>query len=200
MTDTGSTHTLIAMKPDFLSALLCASLLLFAGAPAWADAGHDHGEAPAAAAGPALPRFTAVSDAFELVGVLDGKRLTLYLDRFADNAPVPKATLELDIGGTTVKAEPHGGEGEFEVQLAEVPAPGVLPVTATVIAGNETDLLAGELDIHADAHEDAAAPRNWRRIVGFGMAGLAALAVLFALARRARTSRSVPTPSVGGVA
>ena len=200
MTDTGSTHTLIAMKPDFLSALLCASLLLFAGAPAWADAGHDHGEAPAAAAGPALPRFTAVSDAFELVGVLDGKRLTLYLDRFADNAPVPKATLELDIGGTTVKAEPHGGEGEFEVQLAEVPAPGVLPVTATVIAGNETDLLAGELDIHADAHEDAAAPRNWRRIVGFGMAGLAALAVLFALARRARTSRSAPTPSVGGVA
>ena len=197
MTDTGSTHTLIAMKPDFLSALLCASLLLFAGAPAWADAGHDHGEAPAAAAGPALPRFIAVSDAFELVGVLDGKRLTLYLDRFADNAPVPKATLELDIGGTTVKAEPHGGEGEFEVQLAEVPAPGVLPVTATVIAGNETDLLAGELDIHADAHEDAAAPRNWRRIVGFGMAGLAALAVLFALARRARTSR---TRTVGGVA
>jgi len=197
MTDTGSTHTLIAMKPDFLSALLCASLLLFAGAPAWADAGHDHGEAPAAAAGPALPRFTAVSDAFELVGVLDGKRLTLYLERFADNAPVPKATLELDIGGTTVKAEPHGGEGEFEVQLAEVPAPGVLPVTATVIAGNETDLLAGELDIHADAHEDAAAPRNWRRIVGFGMAGFAALAVLFALARRARTSR---TRTVGGVA
>jgi hypothetical protein len=194
MTDTGPIHERIAMKLDFLSALLCASLLLFAGAPAWADAGHDHGEAPAAAAGPALPRFTAVSDAFELVGVLDGKRLTLYLDRFADNAPVPKATLELDIGGATVKAEPHG-EGEFEVQLAAVPAPGVRPVTATVIAGNETDLLAGELDIHADAHEDAAAPRNWRRIVGFGMAGLAALAALFALARRAGTSR---TSQVGG--
>ena len=198
MTDTGSTHERIAMKPDFLCALLCASLLLLGGAPALADAGHDHdhGEAPAAVAGPALPRFTAVSEAFELVGVLDGKRLTLYLDRFADNSPVPKATLELDIGGTTVKAEPHG-EGEFEVQLADAPAPGVLPVTATVIAGNETDLLAGELDIHADAHEDAAAPRNWRRIVGFGMAGLAALAVLFALARRARTAR---TQSVGGVA
>ena len=196
MTDTGLTHERIAMKPDFLSALLCAFLLLLAGAPAWADAGHDHGDAPAAAAGPALPRFTAVSDAFELVGVLDGQRLTLYLDRFADNAPVPKASLELDIGGTTVKAEPHG-EGEFEVQLAAVPAPGVLPVTATVIAGNETDLLAGELDIHADAHEDAATPRNWRRIVGFGMGGLAALAVLFALARRARTSR---TSQAGGAA
>jgi hypothetical protein len=179
-----------------LLAAFCAALLLLASAPARADAGHDHGAAPAAPSGPALPRFTAVSDTFELVGVLDGKSLTLYLDRFADNAPVPQATLELDIGGTTVKAEPHG-EGLFEVQLADVPAPGVLPITATVIAGNETDLLAGELDIHADAHEDAAAPRNWRRIVGFGMAGLAAVAVLIALARRARTAR---TQSVGGVA
>jgi hypothetical protein len=184
------------MTSRHLLAVLCAALLLLAGAPARADAGHDHGDAPAASAGPALPRFTAVSDTFELVGVLDGKLLTLYLDRFADNAPVPKATLELDFGGTTVKAEPHG-EGQFEVQLADVPAPGVLPITATVIAGNETDLLAGELDIHADAHEDAAAPRNWRRIVGFGMAGLAAVAVLIALARRARTSR---TPQVGGAA
>lgn len=179
-----------------LLAVLCAALLLLAGAHARADAGHDHGDAPAAPAGPALPRFTAVSDTFELVGVLDGKLLTLYLDRFADNAPVPKAALELDIGGATLKAEPHG-EGQFEVKLADVPAPGVLPITATVVAGSETDLLAGELDIHADAHEDAAAPRNWRRIVAFGMVGLATVAVLIALARRARTSR---TPPAGGAA
>ncbi|MGJ7485625.1 hypothetical protein ACSFA2_10210 [Variovorax sp. LT2P21] len=179
-----------------LLAALCTAFLLLAGTPAWADAGHDHGDAPAAPTGSALPRFTAVSDTFELVGVFDGKLLTLYLDRFADNSPVPQATLELDIGGTTVRAEPHG-EGLFEVQLADVPASGVLPVTATVIAGNETDLLAGELDVHADAHEDAAAPRNWRRIVGFGMAGLAAVAVLIALARRARTSRTL---QVGGAA
>lgn len=184
------------MTSRHLLSVLCAALLLLAGAPARADAGHDHGDALAAPTGSALPRFTAVSDTFELVGVLDGKLLTLYLDRFADNSPVPRATLELDIGGTTVKAEPHG-EGLFEVQLADVPAPGVLPITATVIAGNETDLLAGELDVHVDAHEDAAAPRNWRRIVGFGMAGLAAVAVLVALARRARTSR---TPQVGGAA
>ncbi|MDM0121881.1 hypothetical protein [Variovorax arabinosiphilus] len=176
-----------------LLAALCATLLLVAGAPAQADAGHDHGDAPAVPTGSALPRFTAVSDTFELVGVLDGKLLTLYLDRFADNSPVPKATLELEIGGTTVKAEPHG-EGLFEVQLADAPAPGVLPVTATVIAGSETDLLAGELDIHADAHEDAAAQRNWRRIVGGALGGAVVLALLFALARRART------PQAGGAA
>ena len=182
------------MTSRHLLAVLCAALLLLAGAPARADAGHDHGDAPAAPAGPALPRFTAVSDTFELVGVLDGKLLTLYLDRFADNAPVPKATLELDIGGTAVKAEPHG-EGQFEVQLADVPAPGVLPITATVIAGAETDLLAGELDIHADAHEDATAPRNWRRIVGGTLGGAVVLVLLIAFARRARASR--PTQAGG---
>lgn len=184
------------MTSRHLLAVLCAALLLLAGSPARADAGHDHGDAPAASAGPALPRFTAVSDTFELVGVLDGKLLTLYLDRFADNAPVPKATLELDIGGRIVKAEPHG-EGQFEVQLADVPAPGVLPITATVIAGDETDLLAGELDIHADAHEDAATPRNWRRIVGGTLGGAVVLALLIAFAGRARASR---TPQVGGAA
>jgi hypothetical protein len=170
-------------------AALCAVLLLLAGTAAHADAGHDHGDAPAASAGPALPRFTAASESFELVGVLNGKLLTLYLDRFADNSPVPRATLELDIGGQTVKAVPHG-EGEFEVQLAEAPAPGVLPITATVIAGNETDLLAGELDIHADAHEDAAAPRPWRRIVGGVLAGVVALAFLGGLGRRMVLSRA----------
>ncbi|MGJ7491068.1 hypothetical protein [Variovorax sp. ZT4R33] len=179
-----------------LLAVLCAAFLLMAGASARADAGHDHGDAPAAPTGSALPRFTAVSDTFELVGVLDGKLLTLYLDRFADNAPVPQATLELDIGGTSAKAEPHG-EGLFEVQLADVPAPGVLPITATVIAGNETDLLAGELDIHADAHDEVAAPRNWRRIVGGTLGGGVVLALLIALARRARTSR---TQQTGGAA
>jgi hypothetical protein len=176
------------MTTRHLFAALCAALLLLAGAPARADDGHGHGDAPAASTGPALPRFTAASESFELVGVLNGKLLTLYLDRFADNSPVPKATLELDIGGQTVKAEPHG-EGEFEVQLADAPAPGMLPITATVVAGNETDLLAGELDIHADAHDDAAAPRNWRRIVGGVLAGFAALALLAVLGRRMALSR-----------
>lgn len=176
------------MTTRHLLVALCAAALLLAGAAARADAGHDHGDAPAAPAGPALPRFSAVSETFELVGVLAGKTLTLYLDRFADNTPVPRAALELEIGGQTLKAEPHG-EGEFEVQLAEAPAPGVLPITATVIADSETDLLAGELDIHADEHTDAATPRNWRRIVGGSLAGLAVLALLIALARRNGATR-----------
>lgn len=61
------------------------------GSPAEAISGpgHDHGEpAKTSTAGAAAPRFTATSETFELVGVLDDKRLTLYLDRAIDNTPV----------------------------------------------------------------------------------------------------------------
>ena len=41
---------------------------------------------------------------------------------------------------------------EVEAELGEAPATGVTPVTAVVAAGGESDLLAGELDIHEDEH------------------------------------------------
>lgn len=63
-----------------LAAGLLLGALWMATIPAQAGEGHDHGEAPAAAAGSALPRFSAGSELFELVGVLNGKQLTLYLD------------------------------------------------------------------------------------------------------------------------
>ena len=37
-----------------------------------------------------------------------------------------------------------------------LPKPGVLPITATVTAGAEVDLLAGELDLHEAPHADEA--------------------------------------------
>ena len=144
--------------------------------------GHDHGDATPAASGPSLPRFAAVSDTFELVGVLSGKQLTLYLDRAADNAPVTDAQIELDIGSTKFKAEKH--EDGYEVVLAAAPKPGVLPITATVTAGNEVDLLAGELDLHEDAHADEAmhAP-TWREVAAWALAALAALSLLIPVGR-----------------
>ncbi len=183
----------ISLRP--LAALaLAAGLLLTPGARA--GEGHDHGEAAPTAAGPALPRFTATSETFELVGVLNGKQLTLYLDRFADNSPVKGAQLELEIGGTKIKTELHA-DGEFEATLAEVPKEGVLPVTATVIAGAETDLLAGELDIH-DEHADEAPSRvGWQRIGLWLAAGLVSLGLLAWGIRRATTQRPL---RMGGAA
>lgn len=160
--------------------LVVSSLLL---APAHAgpghDHGHDHGGAPTPA-GPALPRFAAVSEAFELVGVLDGRRLTLYLDRAADNTPVTGATLELELGGTRLQARAQGEV--YEAELPAAPAPGVLAVTATITAGQEVDLLAGELDLHAtDPGADDAHAHGWRAYAGWVAGTLIAVLALIAL-------------------
>ncbi|MBV7455213.1 hypothetical protein KW843_12090 [Acidovorax sp. sif1233] len=160
-------------------------------APSWALAGdgHDHGEAPAAAAGPAIPRFAATSDLFELVGVLDGQKLALYLDHAGDNSPVKEAQLEIDIAGTRVPVT-RVADGEFQAALAAPLAEGVSPVTATVVAGNDTDLLAGEIDVHAaaQAHAEPTGRRN-ALVAGALAAVLAALALAWGL-RRGRAARA----------
>lgn len=178
--------------PNFKS--LCLAMLLgMTSLTALAGEGHDHGEAPAVASGPAQPRFAATSNLFELVGVLSGQKLALYLDRADDNSPVKEARLEVEIGGAKVAVK-RVAEGEFEAELAAPPPEGLLTVTATVIAGNDSDLLAGELDIHLDAHApEKGAAWSTRSIAGWGAGALALLAVLFGL-KRARA------PRVGGAA
>ncbi len=179
--------------PNTMAALLFAAAFL--GSPALAGEGHDHGDAAPAAVGQALPRFSAVSETFELVGVLSGKHLTLYLDRYADNTPVRGAQIELEIGGAKFKSQASKGqqaEDEYEVVLPEAPKPGVLPVTATVTAGNEVDLLAGELDIQEAAPAgEAAHTHSWTEVAGWAAGGLATLLLLAWGGRRVMTARSV---------
>ncbi len=165
--------------------------------------GHDHGDSAPAAAGPALPRFAAVSELFELVGVLNGKQITLYLDRVADNSPVTEAKIELEIAGKKFLAQVrqglHGAD-EFEVVLPEAPKPGVLPITAMVNAGPDADLLAGEFDIRETAHshsDEAAQGRSWKRVAGWAAGGIGVLAALVVAGRRLLWPRRV---RVGGAA
>jgi hypothetical protein len=168
---------------------ILAALSLTATSMVWAGDGHDHGEAPASMAGPALPRFAAVSDLFELVGVLDGKHLTLWLDHAADNSPVKDAKLELELGGVKVPVEVHG-EGEFEATLSKPLAPGEFPVAATVYAGAEADLLAGDLDIHAEAETaEAAHTHGWQEYALWAAIAGATLVGLVWLIRRLRSQR-----------
>ena len=76
--------------------------------------------------------------------------------------------------------------------LKEVPKPGVLPITATVTAGTEVDLLAGELDLHEAAHTDGPAhEHSWKEFAGWAAGGLAALAVLVFGVRRLMAVRQV---------
>ena len=186
---------LVALLVALLIALLISSLV--APLAARAGEGHDHGPAAPTSTGSASPRFAAVSETFELVGVLHGKQITLYLDRVADNSPVPDAQIDIEVGGAKLKAQKRGTD-EFEVMLAAVPQPGVLPIIATVTVGAEVDLLAGELDIHEAAHADEAAhTHSWKEYAGWGAGGLVVLAGLVFAARRIGALRQ---PRARGVA
>lgn len=174
----------------FLSRALACLLGLLA-LTASAHEGHD--DAPAAQAS-AAPRFAAVSDQFELVGVIDGRRLSLYLDYAADNRPVHEARLELEVGGKPL-AVTQVAEGEYRAELAQPLTDGETPVTATVIAGADSDLLATDIDWHAPA---AAAPASaWGRKSLLAGAGVAVLALAALWAWRSRRAAS---PRVGGAA
>lgn len=186
------------MKPFAIVAALgmAAAALLPVAALAGPGHDHDHGDAAPMAAGTALPRFAATSELFELVGVLDGRRVTLYLDRTDDNAPVTGALIELEIAGTKLQAAAR--DDVYEVELPAEPKPGVLPVTATVTAGQDLDLLAGELDIHDDEHgaehgTQAAHVHGWQAYAAWGAGAVAALVVLVLIGRRVAAGRQSRT-------
>lgn len=163
------------------------ALLLTLVPPARAEEGHGH-DAPAADSGPALPRFSAVSEAFELVGVVNGKQLAIYLDRFDDNSPVPDARLELEVGGKKVPVAVHA-PGEYEAALPEELKPGVTPVTVTLEVKGETDLLAANIDIHEVEHAEAGGP-GWQRSLAWASGALVAALLALTAARKLKSRRT----------
>lgn len=167
---------------------------------ATAGSGHDHGEAAPTTGVSSLLRFSAVSDMFELVGVVDGKKVTLFLDRAQTNEAIKQAKIDLELDGTKLKLTP-AADGEFVAELAAPLKEGVISVTATVTVGEETDLLAGELDLHLDDHAAEAAHSKLSRwhIAGAISGGLALIALLIALFQRARRNKNQSKYSGGAI-
>ncbi|HEX6736333.1 MAG TPA: hypothetical protein VF096_16110 [Azonexus sp.] len=178
--------------------LLALSCMVATVPTAWAGAGHDHGDAPPAAAEQALPRVTATTETFELVGRLHADELSILIDRSATNEPVLGAELTVEFNGRSVVAPFHADHGDYSLSdsqiLAQLRQPGSKALVFTLIAGEDSDLLTGELDVH-DAHETAALPSRpaWH-VYSFG--GAAGLLAAFAVVHR-RTARN---PRSGGAA
>ncbi|MCK8784459.1 efflux RND transporter periplasmic adaptor subunit [Roseomonas sp. NAR14] len=182
------------------SALLAALLSAASVPPAAAHEGHDHEEAaPASAA----PRVAAVSEQFELVGVLgEGGVLTLYLDRAATNEPVDGAAIEAILGGTQARAE-RIGPAVYRVRLPALARPGEYDLTFSVAAGAESDLLIGGLDVPAPPAPEAAV-HGWlealREAPPLWLGGLGLLAAGFLLGRASRAGPLPPMVEEAAVA
>lgn len=119
----------------------------FLASAAAAHGGEDHGDGAAPAmAGDVAPRAAAQSEEFELVAVLADGKLTLYLDRYADNAPVPDAEVEVESGAFKAVAA-QIAPGVYSVPGQVFAQPGKHPLTISVQAGDAADLLTAALDL-----------------------------------------------------
>lgn len=171
------------VRTIFVSMAFLISALAYAGGDS--SDGHSHGEVakPEMTAGIA-PRTSAQSDEFELVAVLAAGKLTLYLDRYADNAPVPDAEIEIE-SGTFKAVAAQIAPGVYSVPGQAFAQPGKHALTISVQAGDAADLLVATLDLALSATgvEHAHGWGEWA-VWGASAALLAAATGLVVIRRR----------------
>jgi membrane fusion protein, heavy metal efflux system len=130
--------------------LLAAMLAALGAMPsALAGGGDDHSHGPAehetVTAAAARTRLSVQSESHELVAIRTGpETMTLYLDRYADNAPVTDAAIEATLGDETLRAVPQP-DGTFLLRSPRLLAPpGSIEVVFAVTGPGGDDLLIGE--------------------------------------------------------
>ena len=161
--------------------LAIAALLLQVAANVHAHGGEDHSAPPPPPTQAVAPRAAAATEEFEAVVVLDAGKLLLYLDRFASNAPVAGAKVEIE-GGPFKGVANETSPGIYALDAKSVPA-GKHPLTITIEAGDSADLLSASLDIGPPAPAAPEAP-GWRNALAWTVAGLLVLAAGLKLMRR----------------
>lgn len=173
-----------------------------------AGPGHDHGAVNLSPAAAPSPRFVAGSTDYQLVGIVEGDVLVLYLDRFADNEPVITAKLEITIGDTPLNAQVQKN-GTYEVASGLLKTPGEHSIIANITDGESTDLLVGALTI--PKIQGAPYPPDhtlWSHLVpagqpiqvaGIGMGALFLAAGLAGLVMRSSRRRAACVFSVIGI-
>lgn len=160
-----------------------AATLVFAFS-AWAHGGEDHGDGAAPAMGVDIaPRAVAQSEDFELVAVLAQGRLTLYLDRYVDNAPVPDAEIEVESGAMKSVAA-QIAPGVYALPGEAFARAGKYPLTVSVQAGESADLLSATLEINGAATDIEHARSRSEWAIWAAAALLLAAAALVAWRRR----------------
>ena len=141
--------------------------LLALAAPVFAGGGDDHShepETPTVAAG-GMPRLATQTDLYQLVGTLKDGRLTIYVDRFADNEPVVDAKVAVTIGDETVEATPSE-EGTYVVRHKSLGGHGSLGLIFNVSSPHGDDLLDATLGL-PDAPAAAAHGFEFRKLTEF---------------------------------
>ena len=115
----------------------------------FAAAHDDGGDAAAPGASKPWPRVTARSELYELVGVLKGDRLTIFIDHLSDNNPVLDAVLSVTMATGEPLAADARPDGTYVVESDRFRGSGALALAFSVSAKGGDDLLAGTLQMPA---------------------------------------------------
>jgi len=162
---------------------------------AFAHEGEDHGAPPSALPVAFAPRVEANSESFELVGVLERGKLTIYLDRFTSNEPVADAVIEIESGSVKTTAQPTG-EGTYTAPGAPFTEPGPYPLVFTIRVANEADLLDGTLNIPAQPGAGGHV-HDWTEwLVWLASALVAIFGTAWLWRRRSRRSRAAVASAI----
>lgn len=155
-----------------------------------AGPGHDHGEEAPTAVGEASPRVAMESDLFEVVAILKGRTLEIFIDHAATNSPVQNAEPVLQLNGEQVPLELHA-VGEFDAVVPDSMVGKNLMLTMQVNAGDQSDSLIGELNLTEADHEDEHAHDHakeehghWQEYLLIGGFSLLALVLIVVFVKR----------------
>lgn len=113
-----------------------------------AHEGHDHGAPTPGLPVMAEPRATAVTEAYEVTAVLKGEVLLIFIDGFAENAPVTKAKVTATIANEPRRA-PMVPDGIYKVAAPELAKPGKHELVISIEDGASSDLVIATLDTAA---------------------------------------------------
>jgi len=126
-----------------------------------AHEGDDHAPPASATTAPSAPRLTAESEIYELVAVLKDGRLTIYLDRFENNTPVPDAKITVMIEGEPVMAEPTP-DGTYVLTSNLLSGRDSIELVFDIRAAGADDLLIGRLSVPTPPSGTGATnPASW---------------------------------------
>jgi membrane fusion protein, heavy metal efflux system len=134
-----------------VAALCCVvGVLLSLSAPS-AHEGHEDDDATRSAlASSTYPRVTARSELYELVGIVRGERLSIYLDHVATNEPVADAKVKVAIADAEPVDAAPAEKGVYTTSFPRSARRGSVEIVFSVTAASGDDLLVGALTLPSD--------------------------------------------------
>ncbi len=125
----------------------------------FAHEGHEDDDATRSAlASSTYPRVTAQSELYELVGIVKGERLSIYLDHVATNEPIADAKVKVAIADAEPVDAALAEKGVYTTSFPRSARSGSIEIVFSVTAASGDDLLVGPLTLPSDTEpSDAAA-------------------------------------------